>query len=111
MKSLVLLLVSVCLPAPGQTTSFEVASVKPASPPQMGGRVMMGSQGGPGTPDPSRYRCNNCSLMMLITNAWDLKRFQVNGPAWLDSERFEITAKVPDGATKEQAKLMMQSLL
>jgi uncharacterized protein (TIGR03435 family) len=41
-----------------------------------------------------------------------VKRSQISGaPNWLDSVRFDIVAKVPEGATKEQAKVMLQNLL
>ena len=93
-----------------QQPEFEVATVKPSPPPQMG-RMMMGTRGGPGTNDPTRYSCSNCSLMMLLTQAYDIQRNQISGPPILDSERFDITAKVPAGATKEQFRQMIQSLL
>jgi uncharacterized protein (TIGR03435 family) len=47
---------------------------------------------------------------MLLT-AYDLKNYQVNGPSWLDSERYDVVAKVPPGATKEQVRVMWQNLL
>jgi uncharacterized protein (TIGR03435 family) len=40
-----------------------------------------------------------------------VKSFQISGPGWLDSERYDIVAKVPRGATKAECKLMMQNLL
>ncbi len=43
--------------------------------------------------------------------AYDLKTYQVNGPAWMNSERYDILAKVPAGATKEQVGAMWQNLL
>jgi uncharacterized protein (TIGR03435 family) len=36
---------------------------------------------------------------------------QISGPAWLDSERYSVVANVPPGTTKEQLKLMLQSLI
>jgi len=49
---------------------------------------------------------------MLVTQAYELKRYQVGSyPSWMDTERFNITAKVPEGATKEQFRLMQQNLL
>jgi len=90
---------------------FEVAAVKPAAP-QGPGRFMIGMRGGPGTNDPGRIAYNNLSLRDLMTNAYDVKRSQVSGgPGWLDTERFDITAKVPEGTTKEQMKVMLQNLL
>jgi uncharacterized protein (TIGR03435 family) len=93
---------------PGPT--FDVASIKPAPAPA-GGRMMMGMQGGPGTKDPGLYRCNNCNLSMLVTEAYHIKYYQLSVPGSLETERFDISAKVPDGATKEQFRLMLQNLL
>ncbi len=67
--------------------------------------------GGPGTPDPGRITYTGVPLMLILTKAYDVQNFQINGPSWLDSERFDITAKVPTGATKEQVRVMMQNLL
>src|SRR6185369_276003 len=90
--------------------TLEVASIKPSSVP-MGGPMRVGSRGGPGTPDPGRYTTENMSLSNLISTAYDLKRYQYSGPSWLDGERFDIVAKVPEGATKEQFRVMLQNLL
>jgi uncharacterized protein (TIGR03435 family) len=43
--------------------------------------------------------------------AYDVKSYQISGPAWVDSEGYVIVAKVPEGATKEQVRLMRQNLL
>jgi uncharacterized protein (TIGR03435 family) len=48
---------------------------------------------------------------MLISEAWGVKTYQVTGPVWLDSERYEITGVLPVGETREQAKFMLQNLL
>jgi len=91
---------------------FEVASIKPAPPLGGGGMFRMGSNGGPGTKDPGRYSCEGCPLIMLLTQAYELKRYQVGSyPSWMDTERFNVTAKVPEGATKEQFRVMQQNLL
>ena len=93
-------------------SAFEVASIKPSSPPGgNGGPMLVGMTGGPGSRDPGRFTCSNCSLSNLVTQAFDIQRFQLTGPSWLDSERFDITAKIPDGATKEQFRLMQRDLL
>ena len=98
----------------GQTldpkATFEVASIKPAAP-QGNGRMMMGGGGGPGTRDPGRLTLTNMPLRMLLARAYDVKDYQVQGPGWLDSERFDIAAKVPPGTTKEQYNVMFQNLL
>ena len=90
--------------------TFEVASVKPAAP-QAQGRFMIGTRGGPGTPDPERISLTNVNLKLLLANAYDVKQYQIQGPSILDTERFDITAKIPKGATKEQARIMMQNLM
>lgn len=92
---------------------FEVASIKPWAPPSGGGRggMMMGMRGGPGSPDPGQIHYSGLPLKFLLANAYDVRPYQVNGPAWLDMERFDIVAKVPPGATKEQVRVMLQNLL
>jgi uncharacterized protein (TIGR03435 family) len=50
-------------------------------------------------------------LRVLIMRAYDVQNFQVSGPSWLDSQRFDIITKVPDGATKQDARIMLQNLL
>ncbi|HLI85121.1 MAG TPA: TIGR03435 family protein [Bryobacteraceae bacterium] len=97
--------------------NFEVASVKKAAPPQFagpGGRGMMiafGRRGGPGTSDPGQITWSGATLKDLLAAAYEVKRYQVSGPAWLDSERYDIIAKVPAGTTKDQVKVMWQHLL
>jgi uncharacterized protein (TIGR03435 family) len=96
----------------GQT--FDAASVKPATPPVPDGRgriMMMGQSGGPGTKDPGRIRYPYMSLKNVMMNAYDVKSFQVVGPGWLDTERFDITAVMPPETTKEQFRAMLQNLL
>jgi uncharacterized protein (TIGR03435 family) len=51
------------------------------------------------------------SLKELIANAYKVKAYQITGPAWLATERFDILAKMPDGASKDDAPKMLQALL
>src|SRR5947209_5340318 len=108
-----ILAASLCFVALGQTVdkslSFEVATVKPAVPPTPNERGMImfrGPSGGPGTKDPGRIDYPNQSLKNLLMTAYDVKYFQISGPAWLDTERFDITATLPPGSTKEQFRVM-----
>ncbi len=95
--------------AGGSAIIFEVASIKPSAP--GAGRRMVGFDGGPGTADPGQITTANTSLRMLIARAYDVKPDQVAGPAWLETEQFDIVAKVPPGATREQVGLMIRNLL
>ena len=102
---------------PDGQPSFEVATIKPAPPPAVikgsGDRVVMrmGSRGGPGSDDPGRYTCNSCNLQMLMVQAYGVESYQLTIPSSMENERFDISAKVPEGATKDQFNLMLQNLL
>ncbi len=103
----------------GQTTpshpAFDVATVKPSAPldmaklaaevqagkmPRLGARI-----------DASRASYTYMSLKELIAAAYKLKGYQISGPAWLASERFDIVGTIPDGASKDDVPAMLQALL
>jgi uncharacterized protein (TIGR03435 family) len=90
--------------------SFEVASVKPAAP-ITGNMIRVGMRGGPGSPDPGQITYSNVTVKNVLMNAYGVKGFQITGPGWLDSERYDIVAKVPRGATKAEFMAMLQNLL
>jgi uncharacterized protein (TIGR03435 family) len=66
---------------------------------------------GPGTPDPAQITWSYATLLNLLITAYDVKAYQISGPEWLASQRYDIAAKVPAGATKEQVRTMWQNLL
>jgi uncharacterized protein (TIGR03435 family) len=90
--------------------AFEAASVK-VSAPLPNGVMMIRMGGGPDSSDPGRITYTGVNLKALIAHAYGLKEFQVEGPAWLEGERYDIIATIPKGADKEQVGLMMQRLL
>lgn len=92
---------------------FEVASVKPAPPPEQrsGGRGAPRSTGGPRTPDPSLFICDSCTLSELVISAFNIQPYRLSAPSWMESERFTVNARVPVGTTVEQLRLMQQNLL
>ena len=97
--------------APERLT-FEVASVKRSAPVPASGGVFFGPpRGGPGTSDPEQITWTYATLKGLLMRAYDVKAYQVSGPAWLDTERYDVAAKVPVGVTKEQVERMWQNLL
>jgi uncharacterized protein (TIGR03435 family) len=93
--------------ADGSTPAFDVASVKVSQPGAAGERRGRGNtQVSPGT-----VTMRNVSLKSAIRWAWHVTEYQVTGPDWLDSERYEITGKAAGPATDDQLRLMMQALL
>ena len=95
----------------GARPTFDAASVKPAPPPDGRGGRRVGMTGGPGTDTPGRINFENIGLGAVIGKAYDVKYYQISGPGWFDSERFNIIATVPPRTTKEQFRLMLQNLL
>ena len=75
--------------------AFEVASIKPNN--SGDGRVMMQNQ-------PGRFIATNIPVRLLIRNAYQLQDFQITGgPSWLNSDRFDINAKVDASVQDEVA--------
>jgi uncharacterized protein (TIGR03435 family) len=101
-------------PTLDRSLTFEVASIKPAQPliPNARGFIPIpGPSGGPGTKDPGRINYPYMTLKSVLMTAYNVKNFQVSGPSWLDSERFDIVATMPPETTKEQLRIMLQNLL
>jgi uncharacterized protein (TIGR03435 family) len=98
--------------------AFEVASIKvsPLDIMQLGQQIINGGsmpKMGPRI-DGARAEYSFMTLKQLIVEAYKVKEFQVTGPDWLSATtapRYDIQAKIPDGATKEQAPQMLQALL
>jgi len=86
--------------------AFEVASVK-AAPPRTGEARLVAMD-----TDSAMIRYSNISLKNLIAMAYryDSRRIQ-GGPDWLDSQMYDVAAKLPPGASKDQIPEMLQDLL
>jgi len=91
--------------------AFEVASIKESAPlatfiaQVASGQVRTGM-----TITGNRFDAA-MPLEALIAAAWRIKTTQIAGPDWLNSQRFEIRATLPEGATKDQVPEMLQTLL
>lgn len=109
MRTIATVLIAILGTAAGQ--QFEVASVKPSPPAPGTGRVRVGSRGGPGTSDPGLFTCERCSVQGLIRQSFELEDYRISGPDSIQSARFNISAKVPEGTTKEQFRIMLRNLL
>jgi uncharacterized protein (TIGR03435 family) len=98
----------------GQRPTFDVVSIKPTTfpnPDSRGTVVMQRTTGGPGSSDPGRIHYPYILLKSLLLEAYTVKSLQIEGPEWLASERFEISATMPPTTTKAEFRLMLQSLL
>jgi len=95
--------------------AFEAAVIKPAAPLD-NAKVMAAMQSGGQMPIGPHVGVNRAdylymTLKSLIVYAYQVKPYQVTGPVWLEQQRFDIIAKYPEGATKDDAPKMLQSLL
>ncbi len=94
----------------GQQPAFEVASIRSAAQitPEMitSGKLHVGMKIVAG-----RVDIGFASLRDLVMQAYEVKPFQVTAPDWMAAQRFDILAKMPDGATKEQVPAMLRALL
>jgi uncharacterized protein (TIGR03435 family) len=92
-------------PLPATRLEFEVASIK-ASPPPAPERLNFGIH-----VDGAMVRCTGLSLKDYIRIAFRVKDYQVMGPEWIGAERYDISAKLPQGGQREQVNDMLQTLL
>jgi uncharacterized protein (TIGR03435 family) len=62
---------------------------------------------------PDNLDIQNESLHHIVSEAFGVQDFQLQGPDWMRSERFDIVAKAPPGAGNSGPKLfaMLQTLL
>jgi uncharacterized protein (TIGR03435 family) len=89
---------------------FDAASVKPFSG-GLGAWPIGGPGGLGGRSDPALVRYAGFTLKYMVTLAYAVQPYQVSCPAWMESERYDVTAKVPAGATKDQVRLMLRNLI
>src|SRR5580704_2318535 len=88
--------------------AFEVVSVKPTQGNPVNSGYRRASPGG--------LNATNVTVRMLIEYAYDVRDDQISGgPAWLDSEKYEVLGKPPDspetGGGAPVVRLRTQSLL
>lgn len=93
--------------APPRVTaqSFEVASVRPS-----------GHEVGPDYNNqiaysPGEFTGRNVTLRRLVAEGWHCQMNQVIGAPWLDHNEYDISARMPEGATHEQISMMLRALL
>jgi uncharacterized protein (TIGR03435 family) len=90
-------------PGWAQPRAFEVASVKPnhsGEHPRTYPRMRNGT-----------FTAEMASLKTLLVVAYGLTELRINGPDWLDTEKYDITAKAPEGVPDSEVGPLLQSLL
>jgi uncharacterized protein (TIGR03435 family) len=94
--------------------TFDVASVRPSPAPDMA-TMIAGLRAGRKPNwvriDGTRATFNYESLTDLIAYAYKLQRYEISGPEWMVTDRFDIAARLPDGATKDDVPEMLRALL
>lgn len=86
--------------------AFEVASIRPSPAGGLPQGVMAGLR-----IDGSQVRTTFLTLKDYIGMAYRLKLYQISGPDWIGTERFDVAATLPDGSLPAQVPDMMQTLL
>jgi len=105
MRAIVAIVLAIAAQAqqPAPRVQFEAVSVKPGDPAH--GATSWSAP-------PGRLVARNTTLKNLVVNAYRLKEYQIEGgPLWMDSEKFDIDAKLPAGAVPGQIPTMLQAML
>jgi uncharacterized protein (TIGR03435 family) len=94
--------------------AFDAVSVRPSPPPDMQ-KMMAGLQAGK-KPEEVRIEGSRAtfvymSVKELIAYAYGMRAYEVTGPDWMTTDRFEVVARLPDGATKDAVPAMVRTML
>src|SRR5688500_14795911 len=103
----VVTLLAVCSVAAQQPTpKFEVASVRAHRLPQPGVGISLNLR------SDGSVAATRASLAELMLLAYGLADWQLaGGPSWIHSDRFDIVARPEKAQTRDEGRLMLQSLL
>jgi len=83
--------------------AFEAASVKRNNSPEGRSELHM---------SPDGVTITNYRLRFLIPNVYKIAFYQIAGaPQWLDSNKYDIIARAPNGSSDDQLRFMLQQLL
>ena len=111
MRPLILLIAAAAFAQ--QRPTFDVLSVKHVGDMQSniireGGGTRTNLRGFQYTPGSLSCRT---TLRNIVMEAYQLQTYQIQAPDWTQSEVYEIGARMPDGTSKDTARLMLQSAL
>jgi uncharacterized protein (TIGR03435 family) len=85
--------------------AFDVASVKPSQ------HIVGPDYNNQLAYTPTGITARNVTIKRLVAEAYQLQMDQVLGANWLDQNEYDIEAKTPVPASKEQIALMLRSLI
>lgn len=94
--------------------AFEAASIRPSEPIDQAKMMAMIRDGKAPLGahiTATRAEYNYLDLRTLLTYAYGAKPYQITGPDWMQTTRFDIVAKLPAGSTKADAPRMLQTLV
>jgi uncharacterized protein (TIGR03435 family) len=86
---------------------FEVASIKPAAPQEIGRTSTRMSS----NTDSGSLVYSNANLKQILGRAFNVQQYQLTGPSFMETERFDVTASFAPQSTSEQLSSMLQKLL
>lgn len=86
-----LALLSIASLALAQTPQFNVATIKPAAPSTDGRSHTRIST----DTDTGKLNYLNVNLKDIIGQAYKVQQYQIAGPPWIDTDRFDIVARFP----------------
>jgi uncharacterized protein (TIGR03435 family) len=104
MRAILFVLLAAAVPEqqPAARAEFEVVSVKPADPSDTGSMSSSGTS----------VLWRGTSVRNLVLMAYKLNSYQLTGgPKWLESARFDIAAKFPEGVGRDWMPEMIQAML
>ena len=90
--------------------AFEVSTIRIA-PPITPAMVATGNMHTGMKVDKARVDIGFTSLAELIRIAYQVKAYQISGPDWMSFERWDVLAKIPDGASPNDVPQMLRTLL
>jgi uncharacterized protein (TIGR03435 family) len=61
--------------------------------------------------DGAQVRIGGLTMRDLLASAYRVRLYQLSGPDWIATERYDINAKLPAGVSPEKLPEMLQSLL
>jgi uncharacterized protein (TIGR03435 family) len=96
-----------------EAAAFEVASIKshdPAQTPNTPRNPLAASREDINT-DPGRLSMMNVTLNTATRWAYKLGVYEISGPEWISTARFDIVAKTATPVPEEQLRVMLQALL